>query len=79
MRRNWMIRMRATRNEVKELRMLAYGAGFATVSAYVRHCCFERPFWVQGKLVQIGDTLEEIRSIIDPRTKHLSRNLKHHA
>lgn len=74
-----MIRMRATRNEVEELRMLASGAGFASVSAYVRHCCFERPFWVHGKLIELGDAIEEIRKLLDRRTNHLARSPKHHA
>ena len=68
MPRNWMIRIRATRNEVEELRMLASGAGFVTVSAYVRHCCFVRQFWAQGKLVELGDALEEIRALLEQRT-----------
>jgi hypothetical protein len=70
--RNWIIQIRMSQSEKEDFRLLATGAGFATLSAYVRHCCLERPFWLQGKLVQLGDALEEIRVLLDQRTKHLS-------
>ncbi len=66
--RNWIIQIRMSQSEEEDLRLLAKGAGFATLSAYVRHCCFERPFWVQGKLVELGDALEEIRALLEQRT-----------
>ena len=62
--RNWMIQVRTTKDEMDELRTLARSTGFITVSGYVRHCCFERPFWVQGKLVEMGDVLEEIKTLL---------------
>ena len=67
--RNWDVSFRTTKSEKEELKVLAHGAGFITMSEYVRHCCYERPFWVHGKIVEMNDTLEEIKKLLQKRKR----------